>query len=851
MKKTGWFYPLYNPLRCAAMVRRIAGSIGVASLLMMTGIAVAQDPAGQASLPPISAPNGYSIHQSIDLGGRVTNLVGSGSMYDTMINLQSGMRVQGEIFELHALPSNKHTLVDDLTAYGSGFGGDPYNYAKVDFSKSKYYEFSSLFRRDRQYFDYDLLGNPNIVSGQSIPIGPVATPTGSLAWPQANQSPFLFNTVRRMTDTSLTLLPLSKVTFRVEYSQNIFQGPSLSPGASSNFFAESIGANDMLLQEYQRNSTDDFLGAVEWKPVRDTRLTIEERITHYKADSFFTVAPTAYYVQEADGTLVAPGNYDSEAPYGLSSCNTGSMSAPSTILSAPQTPGGLPVINAACDVASSYLRSQPTRILFPTEIFRLQSSSLRNVAMNGEASYTNANMKLPNYYENFQGLDGAIRSITYTGNASAERQVISTDFGIVWQPAPRFSLAEQIDYSNLHQPGIANISTGATLVIPTAAIAAGQETINYSGPLSAGNPGAVEGNPNGTPTPGYFGQKFIINNLTGTWDATSRATLSLTYRHRTHSIVQGAATGSSSSVVDINENGGIFAVALRPTNQWDINGSVEALYDDNALTPIGPRQTRQYRVHSIYRPKSWATISGAFNDRERHNNTNNTGATPADGPLDHVDHSRVASFSAALYPNGHYGLDFSYAYSDVYTATNICYDAGASASLPGAATASGTACPGGSVRGAPYYEYGPARDFMNAPTQYGSVSLALSPSKKAHSDVGYRISAVNGSRFFNDAQDVNGSMVSSYQSPFVKLSWTVHSGWVWNAEYDYFGYGEGGPSGAPLCSTTNPTLSTPAPGVPCSSLVGVQTGMTISPAGETAPRNFHANNLTLGMHFDF
>jgi hypothetical protein len=37
---------------------------------------------------------------------------------------------------------------------------------------------------------------------------------------------------------------------------------------------------------------------------------------------------------------------------------------------------------------------------------------------------------------------------------------------------------------------------------------------------------------------------------------------------------------------------------------------------------------------------------------------------------------------------------------------------------------------------------------------------------------------------------------------------------------------------------------------PCSSL-SQQTGMTISPAGETAPRNFHANNVTLGFHYEF
>ena len=106
-----------------------------------------------------------------------------------------------------------------MQIFATGFGGDPNNFAKMDFSKSKWYEFSGMFRRDRQYFDYDLLGNPGIPSGYSIPIGPSTAPTGSYAWPQVKQSPFMYNTVRRMTDTSLTLLPLSTVTFRFAYSR--------------------------------------------------------------------------------------------------------------------------------------------------------------------------------------------------------------------------------------------------------------------------------------------------------------------------------------------------------------------------------------------------------------------------------------------------------------------------------------------------------------------------------------------------------------------------------------------------------------------------------------------------------
>ena len=717
-----------------------------------------------------------------------------------------------------------------------------------------------MFRRDRQYFDYDLLGNPNIPTGRSIPIGPTKTPTGSYAWPQVNQSPFMFNTVRRMTDTDLTLFPLAKVTFRAGYSQNVFQGPSTSP--SGYQFAKY----DAILEEYQRNSTDDFTGAVDWKPVQGTKLTFEERIDHYKADSYFTMAPSDFIFQEADGTKVAIDDYDSQTAYSSSACNANSIGT-TPILSAPQTPGGLPVINAACAVVTGYLRSQPTRILYPTETFRLQSSSIRNLSMNGDLRYTNANMHLPNYYDSYQGLNGTTRSLTYTGVATAKREVMAADYGLVWQASKTFSLADQIDYSDVHQPGTTTFTSGTTLSTPATA---GNETINYAGPLTtaiaANGASTIEGSGAiGVASPGYFGQKFLTNNVTGSWEASARATLSLTYRYGTHTIAQGspdnaplAVGATSNGTVTINENGGIFNAAVRPTANWNINGTVEALYADNAFTPLGPRQTRHYRVHTMYRPRPWATLSGAWNDLERHNNTNNNAAAvaagddPYEGPLNHVDHSRIVSLGAVLSPGEHFGLDFNYAYSDVYTATNICYNNGASAKLPGTASlnSSGAAavCPGVFARGsttqlADWF----ARDFADAPTQYGSVALTMTPVKQIHGNVGYRISSVSGNQFFNDARAVNGSLDSTYQSPFVNLAWTVHTGLTWKAEYNFYGYGEGGPSGPENCSTSTAVASTV---VPCVSLPQ-PTGLTESPAGLTAPRNFHANNVVLAVHYEF
>ncbi len=855
MTKTGWFPRLSNQQPSPTLVQCIAGGIGVAILLMTAGFAVAQAPAPDAQ--PASVPSGYTVHQTVDLGGHISAVSGSQAMYDTLVNVQSGPRVLGETFEMRALPGAKNTLFDSLSAAGSGFGGDPYNFARIAFHKGNVYEFSGLFRRDRQYFDYDLLGNPNIPSGQSIPIGPTASPTGSMGWPQVNVSPFAFDTVRRMTDTNLTFHPLSTLTYRFGYSQNIFAGPSLSP--SGYQFAS---AYDVLLEENQRNSTDDFLGAVDWKPVPLTRLTLEEQIDHYKADSYFTMDPAYFTVQEPDGTRAALlANYDSLTPYSASACNANSTGT-TPILSPPSSPGGAPVINPACGVITSYLRSQPTRFLYPTEIFRFQSSSIKNVSMNGDFRYTNAKMNMPDYYENFQGLAKTTRSLTYTAAASAKREVTAADYGVVWQATQNFSLEDQASFSNVQQPGTTTM-TGVTTVSTPAT--AGNETINYAGGLTstnaAGGASTFEGSGSvGVPLPDFFGQRFITNDVTGTWNGWSRATISLTYRYRNHVIAEGiphntalVAGATNNGTVTINEDGGIVSVALRPTSNWTINASVEMLYDDNVFTPIAPRQLQHYRMHTLYRAKSWATLSGAYNDLERHNNTNNTGTAPLDGPLGHFDYSRVASMGAQLLPNEHYGFDFNYAWSDVYARTNICYDGGATATMPGASTPSGTACPGASVRGTTYYEFGPVRDFMDAPTNSGSAALRISPSTSLKGAIGYRINSVDGSRFYNDARDVAGSLVSKYQSPFVNVDYTVHPGWIWKMEYNYFSYAEGGASGAPYCSTSNPTPATPVPVVACnsSSLAGLQTGLTLPPSGETAARPFRANNITLGFHYEF
>jgi hypothetical protein len=233
--------------------------------------------------------------------------------------------------------------------------------------------------------------------------------------------------------------------------------------------------------------------------------------------------------------------------------------------------------------------------------------------------------------------------------------------------------------------------------------------------------------------------------------------------------------------------------------------------------------------------------------------------TPYYGPLNHVDHSRVVSFGTQLFPNDRYGIDLNYSYSDVYLSVNSCFQ-GAATALPGGGVAPAAAVQGGTLCGAVTAGHGAnnvlflGRDFEDQPTQYGSVSLKYVPVKAIHSNVGYRINSANGSRSFTDASDVNGTLVSSYQTPFVNVAWSMHKNLTWKGEYNYFGYGEGGKSGAQYCNV-NPNLavgtSGSAPVVLCSSVANTAMSAGSPAYGFTAPRNFHANNVTLGLHYEF
>ena len=126
-----------------------------------------------------------------------------------------------------------------------------------------------------------------------------------------------------------------------------------------------------LLQQYQRNGTDDYPGRDRLEAcARQPSSASRKQVNHYKADSFFTLDPNGFLVQEADGTPPTWATGTSQTPYGIAACNyhqhgqrhTPARSIYTHPLAANPT-GGMPIINPACAVVTSYMRSQPTRIL--------------------------------------------------------------------------------------------------------------------------------------------------------------------------------------------------------------------------------------------------------------------------------------------------------------------------------------------------------------------------------------------------------------------------------------------------------------------------------------------------------
>jgi opacity protein-like surface antigen len=585
-------------------IRRAALAISVIVLTMCTAAtlpAVAQD----NTPPPSPGDNvryGYVIHQSVDFGGHIVTQSGSGAMYDTLVNIQSGPRLLDSSFQMVAVNPAHALLFDRLSSNSFGYGGDPLNGTFMNASKGRIYNFQGSFRRDRQYFDYNLLANP-LIPPTSTPFVP------------ALDTPHLYNTVRRMTDVNITLAPLSKVSPRFGYSQNIHQGPS---GSTIH-----VSADGLLLQNW-RLSTDVWNAGIDWKPLARTSVSFDEFITHYKGNTSWQLIGLNYKL--SNGTPVSLG-------VNLSSV----WNAP---CAAPFAANG--TVNPTCNSFLAYTRSAPTRALLPSEQFRFQSASIPHVTMNGRFLYMGTTSNLTNYNEFFNGLQsGRTRQSVMTGSASARRINVNADYGITWEIVPKFGVSDTFDFWYFRQPATNTFTT-----------------TTYAGTSTLLPPGAATT----TTASGYeaLNQKTKINTFLAIWDLAPRARVSAGYRYSSR-IITEAADGD---FIPIHAHTALFGLVLRPTTQLRVNFNAEAMSADNAFTRISPRKLQHYRLRTTYDPRPWLTLTGTINILASSDNVQT---------VNHFAHNQDFSFGAVVHRSERWGIDLNYAYDSVYGRTDQCY----------------------------------------------------------------------------------------------------------------------------------------------------------------------------------
>ena len=754
-----------------------------------------QTPGGQPSSsapPPSSEPEGverggYRIQQSIELGGRITDTNGSVPMYDTLVNLQGGPRVLEQSLSMQSL-TNAGPF-DTLTADTLGWGGDPSNAARLRVVKYRWYNFTASFRRDQNYFDYDLFANPlNPVPGSGTQ---VIVPDSAHAY---------YNT-RRLYDFGLTLFPQRKFSFTFDFNRERMEGPS---------FSSVHEGTDALLFQPINTTMDGFRFGGTWRIDPHTSFNFTESIQSFKGDTSDGLTPFNT-VPMSNGVPVE---------FGLPWFNSGS-------------PCSTPIIagkaNPSCNGYLSYTRTQRVRTFIPTEQASFQSSTIKRLDIFANVSYSNADMSSP-LAENFNGLITRTeeRQINTNGaNASANWISMLTDLGVTVHLTDNVRLVDSFRFRNYRVPGTFNLLGGSlfndSTVAPPGSMLFPVVTFPGSTPLhGSGSPADLTNETFSR----FLGQDTKENEIRLEYDITHFFGVHVGYRYnhfRDHNDwisvanadifdpinpLRGNCAGgvinpdgtctftgefdSEDDLTIINEHTALAGIWFRPSPNLRANFDAEAGYLDNFLTRIDPRHQQKYRGQISYTPHPWLTLGGNLNMLEARNHT---------GDINFGMHNRSVGANATVAPNLRFSFDLAYDYTAFLQNNNVCY--------------AGTFQPAGSFTCVNDPTLMEILGKYNSHTHFGEFSVMFKPVDRVAMQLGYSVTNVDGSTLILNQLQPLGPLASRYQQPLASLEVGVAKDVTLHAGWSYYQYAED------------------------------------SFVGPTLPRYFHANVTTLALKYAF
>jgi hypothetical protein len=623
-------------------------------------------------------------------------------------------------------------------------------------------------------------------------------PSTSTPTIQVQNSPHLFDTTRRMSDVDLTLLPQSRVSFRFGFSRNNMTGPSFS--------SIHEGTEALLLQDWNTTMNAYRMG-VDLKFAPRTVLSYDQFLNYYMGDTSYGLAPFAPANLEAvPGVPPVVG----QVSLGLSIDTVNSEPCAVPKGSSSLVIGGV-LQNNNCSAYSistttpGYLRYQRIRTSTPSERLSLRSNYFQRLDFVGTFSYSSANMSTP-LDENFAGLITRTHTLAFdgTGEATANRISNVLDLEATLHLTRHLRLIEKFYLWAYRVP-----QNGNFLEVDSDCTVAA--TCTLLTPLSATTPTTST-----TLTQSSFNQTWKRNQTDLAWDISKKAGARIGFRYgdRVFNLFNNYAggetfngfttTGEDQFVV--KEYTGLLGLWARPTHALRLNFDLEHTNYDNVIVRMAPRKESWYRFQATYTPRPWAVLGGSINLRQDAN---------ADALTQYVGHNQNYGVTASLAPRERIGLDLAYNFNSVIQNALICFNdtPPTGVTLPfvtGATTGAGTFC----TKNEPANPL-LANSYYTNHTNFGMTAIRFKPEKRVTANVGYSITNVDGSTpQFNVLQPL-GSLQYKYQQPVANLSVDLGHKLAWTMGWNYYQYGEG------------------------------------SFVGPTAPRYFHANNLTESLRYAF
>ncbi|HWR35346.1 MAG TPA: hypothetical protein VN622_05690 [Clostridia bacterium] len=773
----------------------------------------------------------YNIQQAVEFGGRFTDINGNGSVYNTLVNLQSGPRLLEYTLSMRSL-DHTGTLMDNLYTSSFGYGGDPAGVTRLRISKNKWYDFTGMFRRDQNYFDYNLLANPLNPPNTVVP---------------NNISPHFMDTRRNMGDFNLTLAPQSVVRVRLGYSRNVVEGPS------NTSFHE--GTEIKLEQDY-RNRSDRYQFGVDVKLMPRTTISFDQFFEHNKVDTSLSNSPFLNFV--SFDPLVAGAS----APVDLGLVYDPFYGQPCGTLALPAVvaPG---TVNPACNIYRQYNRASFTRTDTPTSQLSIQSSYWKKLDITAQGSYSSSDLDMPSYNEFGRTLITRTNEVAFnfTGPANTERIETHADLGLTFHINDHWSLTNQFRWLNWRIPGswassdtacFANVAVGANIFTPPgspggAATCLGIPTVGL--PAHVNSSGADFATDTFIR---YLGEADIFNTSSIEWEPGKRFAAHLGYRYGNRYLkaknfdfgvgtffpVNPAVTTRPLGVVpsatdeiateDLTQHSLLFGFHAMPYDGWRVNADLEVYTADNAFTRITPRNLQKFKVRSTYRVANWGSVSGSVNLLESRNGAPEnlwpaTVAVPR-----HKDHARSYNLAFTINPKDWIAVDLGYTFFDVLSTTGTCVPL-STGRVGGVATPvaieggpsaqclspGGLAVSTGSV---------PANVRYRNNTNSGFFNIMLKPVRRLAVTVGYDLTSDSGDNDWFRADsgallrlpiDINGNVVLpggllpavafvnapnyrqplgplgiNWHKPSASVAFEVWKGLTAKAAWNHFGYNE-------------------------------------------------------------